>query len=279
MSEKKFCIVIPIYKKTPDVIETISLQRLNKVIGEKNYDVYFITYEGLNIHKYNELFSTAKIEYFDKHFFDNTATYSQLCLSYDFYNRFNTYKYMYIYQTDCYLVTDLLETFCDLNFDYIGSPILSTDCGWPTVKQINGENVYCPVIGNGGFSLRKIETFLYILHPDGKFVKQTNFNDIFKDIAFEDLFICVNIPQYTPLNIATYEIGLLFSWDMSVDVIYDLWNNKRFPMAIHAWDKNIRFWKRFMPELKNNDSVIEFCEEKHKNFFKLYYNENDVTYR
>lgn len=280
MNNKTFCIVIPIYKNTPDIIETISLQRLNKIIGNKNYDVYFITYDGLDIHKYIDLYPNAKITLFDKYFFNSTKTYSELCLNYDFYNRYSDYKYMYIYQTDCYIYTDVLEDFCNLNYDYIGSPIFSTDCGWPTITEVNGEQHYKPVIGNGGFSLRKINTFKNILDPNGEFrqyVKLTD--DILKQVVWEDLFICVTIAKYYDLHIAPLEIGELFSWDMSVDVMYNLWGNHNFPMCIHAWDKNIRFWQLYLEELKNNQEVIDFCEEKHKEFFKLYYNERNETFR
>ena len=50
-------------------------------------------------------------------------------------------------------------------------------------------------------------------------------------------------------------------------------------MCIHAWDKNIRFWQNHLPELVNNEEIINYCEEKHKEFFKLYYNERNETYR
>ena len=40
---KTFCIVIPIYKSEPDFIEEVSLRRLNTVIKNSNYNVYFVT--------------------------------------------------------------------------------------------------------------------------------------------------------------------------------------------------------------------------------------------
>ena len=42
-------------------------------------------------------------------------------------------------------------------------------------------------------------------------------------------------------------------------------------MACHAWPKNIRFWKDKIKEIDNN--IIDYCEEKYKEFFKLYYGE------
>ena len=163
---KEFCIVIPIYNEEPDLIEQISLKRLWDVVCNKNYDIYYVTYKELNTTKYytDETINKQNISeiYFDKSFFENKNTYSKLCINYNFYNAFSDYEYMYIYQTDCYLLDDKLSDFCKLNVDYIGSPIFSTDCGWPTNKlnPITNEMEYTPVVGNGGFSLRKIKTFM-----------------------------------------------------------------------------------------------------------------------
>ena len=277
-----FCIVIPIYKEIPDPIEIISLNRLNKIIGEKNYDVYFITHEELNIEKYVELYPCAKTKFFDKSFFESTKSYSYLCLSYELYNTFNEYKKMFIYQTDCYLIEDKFDTFANLEYDYIGAPVFSNDCGWPTVtKDENGNSRYFPVIGNGGFSMRDIETFMIFTDPNGEVKTTTHLTEqlIKEHCLFEDLFICVDLPKVFDINIATFPIGLMFAWDMSVDVIYDFLKVKQFPMCIHAWDKNIRFWQKYLPELINNEEIVNYCEEKHKEFFRLYYNERNETYR
>lgn len=277
---KPFCIITPIYKETPDPIEKISLTRLNTLIGELNYDVYFVTHKELNIDEYVKLYPNAKISYFDKYFFQNTATYSQLCFNYDFYNTYNEYDYMFIYQTDCYLLKDNFYEYTTFDYDYIGAPIFSTDCGWPTVKTINGEEVYMPVIGNGGFSMRKISTFIEMTDPNGELRQTINLTDEhIKQLLYEDLFICVEMTKYYDIHIAPLKVGFTFAWDMSVDVIYNLWGIHEFPMCIHAWDKNIRFWQLHIPDIQNNTEVIEFCEEKHKDFFKLYYNERNETFR
>ena len=49
-------------------------------------------------------------------------------------------------------------------------------------------------------------------------------------------------------------------------VIYNFFKVHQFPMCIHAWDKNIRFWQNHLPELVNNEEIINYCEEKHKEF-------------
>ena len=98
---KDFCIVIPVYKTELDCVETISLNRLNTVIGDKNYDVYLVCPTDLDTTNYFKLFSNLKIKTYSSDFFKSTASYSQLCISYDFYNDFSDYKNMIIYQLDC----------------------------------------------------------------------------------------------------------------------------------------------------------------------------------
>jgi hypothetical protein len=48
-------------------------------------------------------------------------------------------------------------------------------------------------------------------------------------------------------------------------------------MCAHAWTRNIRYWKYIFIELIDNPSIVDFCEEKFKELFKVYYNENDET--
>ena len=106
---KDFCIVIPVYKTELDCVEQISLKRLNEVIGKKNYDVYLVCPEKLETSNYFKLFENLKVKEYSSEYFKNTATYSQLCISYDFYNDYSDYKYMLIYQLDCYLFYDKIK--------------------------------------------------------------------------------------------------------------------------------------------------------------------------
>ena len=63
--------------------------------------------------------------------------------------------------------------------------------------------------------------------------------------------------------------------DMNVDIIYDVMKFNILPMGIHAWGKNIRHWKNVLEELKDNKKVIDFCENKYKEFFDLYYKKQE----
>ena len=298
MSIKKYCIVIPIWKKELDCVEEISLKRLRKVLiddkmnvgvwheFEDYSEVYLVCPKGLDTSKYEEIYNVGdnkidlKKKEYDPEYFKSTATYSQLCISYDFYKDFDEYEYMLIYQLDCYLFRDEILAWCDKGYDYIGGPILSTDCGWDTVKKSrNGEEEWQPFVGNGGLSLRKIETFKEITDPEGELRKRYNLTDeVLKKVIFEDKYFCNDLYNLYELYIPNWREALRFAFDMSVDIIYNYLHFEGTPMGIHSVDKNIRWWKKVIPEF-SDQKVIDYCENKHKEFFKIYYDENDSTLR
>jgi len=297
--KKQYCVVIPIYKEKLDCVEEISLNRLRKVLVDdkmnvgvwhemKDYSpVYLVCPKGLDTSAYEKIYNVGdkeidlkKVE-FDPDYFKSTATYSQLCISYDFYKAFDEYEYMLIYQLDCYLFKDEIKQWCNKGFDYIGGPIISTECGWDTVKKAkNGKEKWRPLVGNGGLSLRKIETFLEITNPEGELRKTYGLSDEkLKGVVFEDKYFCNDLYNIYELEIPDWETALSFAIDMSVDIVYNFFKMDPHPMGAHSIDKNIRWWKKVIPEFIDNTELINYCEEKHKEFFKLYYDENDSTLR
>ena len=297
--KKQYCVVIPIYKEDLDCVEEISLNRLRKVLVDdkmnvgvwhemKDYSpVYLVCPKGLDTSKYEKIYNVGdkeidlkKVE-FDPSYFKSTAAYSQLCISYDFYKAFDEYEYMLIYQLDCYLFKDEIKQWCDKGFDYIGGPIISTECGWDTVKKAkNGKEKWVPLVGNGGLSLRKIETFLEITDPEGELRKTYDLSDEkLKGVVFEDKYFCNDLYNLYELEIPDWKTALSFAIDMSVDIVYNFFKMDPHPMGAHSIDKNIRWWKKVIPEFIDNTELINYCEEKHKEFFKLYYDENDSTLR
>ena len=276
---KQFCIIIPVYKNELDCVEKISLKRLYDVIGTKGYDIYLVCPPSLDKTQYDAIYPGMDTECFDAKYFTDTAAYSQLCISYDFYNRFSDYEYILIYQLDCYLFTDDIAEWCSRGYDYIGAPIVSTDCGWTTLKKKNEKTTWQPYVGNGGLSLRKIDTFKEITDPDGEFRRYYKLtDDTLSVVRWEDKYFCNDLYDYYKLRIPRWDIACSFALDMSVDVIYNYLGWKGQPMGIHSVDKNIRWWKKHIPEFADPD-VIAYCEKKHEEFFKLYYDEHDSTLR
>lgn len=284
------CIVIPVYKETLDCVEEISLKQLHKIIYNPPFhrddyidweerDVFLVYPEGMNIEEYKKIYPTLKEKTFNPDYFKSTAAYSQLCISYDFYKAFDFYEYMLIYQLDCYIFRDEISAWCKKEYDYIGGPILSTDCGWDTVKESKKGKKWTPYVGNGGLSLRKISTFKEITDPNGELRTKYNLTDeTLSNVKFEDKYFCNDLYNYYELDIPNWTEALYFALDMSVDVVYNYFKWQGMPMGIHSVDKNIRWWKKVIPEFKDK-KVIDYCEKKHEEFFKIYYDENDSTLR
>lgn len=151
----KVSIVIPIYRE-PTIDELISLHRCCKVLS--TYPMTIVAPEGMSLLTYDAIWQsyglTFQAEYFDRTFFKNIAGYNRLMLSEEFYLRFEQYDFILIYQPDAYVFEDQLEMWCAKGYDYIGAPIVGK----------HTDIIYHPSlpmrVGNGGFSLRKVQTFL-----------------------------------------------------------------------------------------------------------------------
>lgn len=171
----KCCIIIPIYKKILSKQEYISLSQLIKIMGNK-YDIICIYPKSLDISYYKDFDFLSWVQFEDV-FFNSIETYNQLCLNWKFYNKFSYYKYMLIYQLDAYINYDNLEYFINLNYDFIGSLH------------------YSPYLmcGNGGFSLRKIQSMINILK-----------NCDIDYTIYEDIFINSKILNKCPDNICRF---------------------------------------------------------------------------
>jgi len=206
MKKKKCITVVPIYKEKPSDFEDLSLKQYNNVM--KGCDVCIIHPESLDVKSYMKYFNDNNVteKSFDDKFFKHIRAYSQLCLDYNFYNTFNDYEYMLIYQPDCWIFNDKLDEWCDKGYDYVGAPIYSKLSKWPSLLRGNR-----PVVGNGGFSLRKIETMLKITDHEGYVYKKHA--DIWDKIEYEDMFICDGITQVMYLNIPDYKIAEKFAYD------------------------------------------------------------------
>ena len=276
---KLFCIVIPIYKEKLDLDEKFSLKRLNHIIGGKDYDVYFVKPNSLNdLDEYRLLLKNLKVNTisFDDKYFKNTSTYSKLLINSGFYKKFKEYEYMYIYQTDCYLIKDDLEYWSKQEYDYIGAPIFAYSAGWKDYKHLDnqGKNIpskYIPQVGNGGFSLRRISTFIDMLSIDGDLISTGELKrEELLQVVFEDKFLCNDLESRYELIRPNWKIATHFAIDMNPDIAYRIFNNQIEPMCVHAWPKNIEFWKTRFKDL--DQDTIRCCENKHGDFLSAYYN-------
>jgi hypothetical protein len=146
--KKEVAVVIPIYKErmTPD--EEISFRHLQHFLGP--YPKYLLTPRSLRLD-----YSGFSVRQFKDDFFKDVATYSELLLSRRFYESFRDYQYVLIYQLDALVFSDQLSEWCAKGYDYIGAPWIESPATHFTET---------PRVGNGGFSLRRVEGFLKVLN-------------------------------------------------------------------------------------------------------------------
>ncbi len=264
----KVVIVIPIYKEKISESELASLRQCIKVLGK--YPIEFICPESLNVSEYEKYLSSTVASYSyirlnNKHFM-STRTYSNLLLMKDFYTIFLKYRFMLIYHLDAWVFEDKLEYWGEQDYDYIGAPWFKCN-----------DTVMSDIAGNGGFSLRKIESIISVLNSNRKL----SFSEIMEKysprIRIFDFFIfIINILRYSfqfaqksyyartsdnedyvfvkyakgsyPLfKVAPPEVALQFSFECRPKKLYEM-NNNQLPFGCHAYktyEYNI-FWKEFI---------------------------------
>ena len=246
MKNELVAIVIPNYKKYLNELEKISLDRAVKVF--EKYDIYFALPKSLEI----SVPSDIRIQRFEDTFFSSIIMYSKMMLTKEFYERFAAYKYILIYQLDAFVFSDWLEHFCNMNYDYIGAPWL-----FGQHRFIDCEHtIWC--VGNGGFSLRKTESFIRMLEERKELVRCNR--------DPEDIFIAsMNDADF---RIAPTDVALQFAFEMDVRKCYEQ-NKEQLPFGCHAWGRHdLQFWK---PYIENLGYVIpeEFLKKGQEDFLQI----------
>lgn len=275
-------VVIPIYKTELSAIERWAVAR-NLSLLAPNREIAIVCPQDLDITPLNTLFglnsNRCHIERFAPAFFDGRLGYNQLMLSEDFYSRFHNSQFVVICQTDVVLFHDDLDYWCSLDYDYIGAPWL------PAAGDVQGWNLarraffklrrgwarfrggFHPVllkwkVGNGGFSLRRVEAMLRVLykHP-------AEIAEIAKDSShtanFEDVVWSVRINELWPnsLRIPDYTTAAHFSIEGHPEMAMSL-TGGQLPMGTHAFyhHRNRKFWSKFLDFTKIEHNILELAE-------------------
>lgn len=268
----KNVIVIPCYRKEMNQAERASLIQCGKVFGHK-YKISFFAPENLDCSAYLEIIPHAWVERFEDKFFTSVCAYSSLLLTAEFYLRFQEYEYMLIYQLDAWVFRDELDEWCAKGYDYIGAPFI--------LNYGKTENI---IVGNGGFSLRRISAVLRVLQntekkmfppvlllkffrkylADGKFHRAVI--PLLKLMGFlpnsrggylemirhksdnnEDMVFYFLSRQFTEDGLIMPDIqeAACFSLDTAPERFF-----RKIPFGCHAWMKDSAgFWKKFIPFL------------------------------
>ena len=184
----------------------------------------------------------------------------------NFYLPFVDYGYILIYQLDALVFSNQLNFWCDKGYDYIGAPFLNSKIGQLSYKPGN------PISGgNGGFSLRKVSSFIKVINYAENLTTRSS-NNLFisklwfimavltgnshkiwlnsspKDYPFnEDGFWSYEASKYMKsFRVAPFEISLRFSFEKDPRKLFKL-NKEKLPFGCHAWARYDRkFWNQYL---------------------------------
>jgi hypothetical protein len=156
-------IVVPLSSRLellPD--EELSMRHLCRFLG--GYDKYLVVPSGTSIER--EGFRIVRCP---RKFFGSAAAHNRLLMWRRFYQTFVNYEYILIHHLDSLVLSDGLSGWCQTGVDYIGAPWLP--CGdTPWVKE--------PQVGNGGFTLMKVDSVLKVLRNRHRTRPRTFWTDL-----------------------------------------------------------------------------------------------------
>jgi uncharacterized protein DUF5672 len=142
-------VVVPLSSRPElNAEEEVSIRHLSHYLG--GHDKFLIAPEGAAI----ERNGFKAIRFSDK-FFGSAAAHNRLLMWPGFYSAFREYQYILIYHLDSLVLSDQIEPWCKAGFDYIGAPWVPCP-ETPWVKE--------PRVGNGGFTLMRVESVLKVLY-------------------------------------------------------------------------------------------------------------------
>lgn len=260
----KAAIVIPFYREELSDFEKISLLQCERVLSV--YPKIAIKPGSLTLPPEALALSHLSTVSFDDKYFKDVRGYNRLMLSEFFYKSFSEYEYILIHQLDAFVFRDELDHWCNQGFDYIGAPWLRSKeyksplksivhrtlehfhtrfnikkQGLPTEKQFINK------VGNGGFSLRRVQKFIEVCRQYSKAIEQ--YNNRQERQFNEDIFWSVEANRKQKiLNIPTYKQAVKFAVESSPEFAFRL-NHDKLPFGCHAWDRYAGFWRPVFKEI------------------------------
>ena len=223
IKNKTVAVVVPMYRGDISSDEQISLRHLRHYLGK--YDKYIVAPQRLHLaDKYSDFY----INTMDGKHFESRESYSRLLLSKSFYETFRDYEYILIYQLDSLVFSDQLLEWCKKGYDYIGAPWYKEGTSRPMEWAPDNE-----CVGNGGFSLRKVESHLKVLDA---------YNADY--MHNEDIFWSFIAKQFCfDFKVAPPDVAVSFSFETGPRFCFKK-NNQKLPFGCHGWAKDDRkFWE------------------------------------
>jgi hypothetical protein len=208
-----------------EIVSFLQLKRFNIP------NVYLVVPQSLPVDTYKSLWPEIQVERFNDGYFESISSYNKLMLSKEFYERFSIkYVWMLIHQLDAFVFENKLDYFCQMPYDYFGAPwyggqLIRPRIINPRLLQLVGKRIY---VGNGGFSLRKIKSFIDLIIEKESILKSWRGNE---DGFYSYYGKSSKWFKSCPVNIAS---------QFSIESAPEFWlseNGGHWPMGCHAFNK------------------------------------------
>ncbi len=251
-------VVIPVYKERLTGREEASFRHNLGVLSR--YEQVLLAPEGLNLDYYLGCDPSLRVRRVSREWLgaNGVAGYNRMMLSKEFYALFSQTEYILICQTDVWIFDDRLEEWCQKGYDYVGAPWPKRPIYnlWPVRlylklrkallgnRRILMRQDYFGRVGNGGLSLRRIESFLAASE------RYASTMELFKSrtgIVYNEDWFWSLIPQ--EFRYPSFDEALGFSFDSHPELCYRLAKGV-LPFGAHGWFKkrNISFWETIIKE-------------------------------
>jgi len=270
-NRKLIAVIIPLYKPLPSKNETKSLEQCLKVLS--SHSIIFFCALELDCSYYRSLCAKFRISFsrriFNSKYFKSKENYNSLCLSKKFYNAFIDFDFILIYQLDAWVFSDKLDYWCKQEYDYVGAP-------FPENIGAYADEVRFTVVGNGGFSLRRVDSMMKLfenLHfrlKNWSMIKEAyrerisrnpiwwiycliryagyrNTINYLRKKSWEDHFF-FEVARLTPfVKMPKPGKALEFSFEYRPAVAF-IQNGNKLPMGCHGWPyiEYDEFWSKFI---------------------------------
>jgi hypothetical protein len=236
-------VVVPVYKEQPDPLEFF-----NMTVSASNLpdaDVVILAPLSMETKNYFGIFDKTRVVKVPDAFFQNKKTYSQLCLTPEFYGIFIDRDYILILQPDAIVLKPELPYWVEKGYDYIGAPFgLQIDIYRPKfleemVPPFSELNKRLPLgaVGNGGFSLRHVKNCKRLIEEYANTAEQFIVNQV-----NEDMFFTIGGILSTYFKVPNEIVASTFSLELMALAYFDY--TKTIPFGTHGWERfDTLFWK------------------------------------
>ena len=240
-------LVVPAFREPLRPDEEISLRHLRTYLAA--YDAYVVLPESLDL----ELAGLETVRLDDRHFRTHRA-YSRLMQTDELYRRFERYEHILLHQLDCLVFFDDLARWCAAGWDFVGAP-------W--VRRNAAGELFLAGVGNGGLSLRRVESFVRVAeaarrpHVRAELARR-RVNAVARRIVreprrtrqllrdryvWEDKFWSNDAPSIAPdFRIPPPQVAVAFAFEAEPRFCFEQ-NGGRLPFGCHKWQAHDpQFW-------------------------------------